>query len=173
MKLCKPSCQPVSSLKKHCKQPYIGKRVKMKRGIRQENGQGLVEYALILVLVAVIVIAILTLLGPQVGNVFSRVVHGMGGATSSGGGGGGSTPTGNVTGVSALRGVGGADVVVTITVSAEVSVTAVDSQSGQTGTLNCNLSCTVILPGVGPNSGTVTVTAAGGNSMSDTYPTQN
>ena len=40
----------------------------------QENGQGLVEYALILVLVALIVIVILSLLGPAIGNVFSNVV---------------------------------------------------------------------------------------------------
>jgi len=40
-----------------------------------EEGQGLVEYALILVLVAVVVIAILTLLGPAIGNVFSSIVQ--------------------------------------------------------------------------------------------------
>jgi pilus assembly protein Flp/PilA len=40
----------------------------------REEGQGLVEYALILVLVAVVVIAILTLLGPAVGNVFSSIM---------------------------------------------------------------------------------------------------
>ena len=40
--------------------------------LHREDGQGLVEYALVLVLVAVVVIAILTLLGPQIGNVFSR-----------------------------------------------------------------------------------------------------
>ena len=39
----------------------------------KEKGQGLVEYALILVLVAVIVIAVLTLLGPIIGNVFSTI----------------------------------------------------------------------------------------------------
>jgi pilus assembly protein Flp/PilA len=39
-----------------------------------EEGQGLVEYALILVLVAVVVIAVLTLLGPEIGDVFSRVL---------------------------------------------------------------------------------------------------
>jgi pilus assembly protein Flp/PilA len=38
-----------------------------------ENGQGLVEYALILVLIAVVVIAILTLLGDQVDMVFARI----------------------------------------------------------------------------------------------------
>lgn len=36
-----------------------------------EEGQGLVEYALILVLVAVVVIVILSILGPQIGNIFS------------------------------------------------------------------------------------------------------
>jgi pilus assembly protein Flp/PilA len=40
-----------------------------------EKAQGLVEYALILVLVAVVVIAILALLGPAIGNVFSTIVH--------------------------------------------------------------------------------------------------
>jgi len=38
------------------------------------KGQGLVEYALILVLVAVVVIAVLLLLGPQIGNVFSTII---------------------------------------------------------------------------------------------------
>jgi pilus assembly protein Flp/PilA len=42
----------------------------------QENrqGQGLVEYALILVLVAVVVVGILAVLGPQIANVFSQVL---------------------------------------------------------------------------------------------------
>jgi pilus assembly protein Flp/PilA len=39
-----------------------------------EEGQGLVEYALILVLVAVVVLVILTLLGPAIGNTFSNIV---------------------------------------------------------------------------------------------------
>jgi pilus assembly protein Flp/PilA len=41
----------------------------------REEGQGLVEYALILVLVAIVVIAILLLLGPVIGNVFSNIVN--------------------------------------------------------------------------------------------------
>jgi pilus assembly protein Flp/PilA len=41
----------------------------------REEGQGLVEYALILVLVAIVVIVILAILGPAVGNVFSNVVN--------------------------------------------------------------------------------------------------
>jgi pilus assembly protein Flp/PilA len=39
----------------------------------KEKGQGLVEYALILVLVAIVVIAVLMLLGPIIGNVFSTI----------------------------------------------------------------------------------------------------
>jgi pilus assembly protein Flp/PilA len=39
-----------------------------------EKGQGLVEYALILVFVAVVVIIILALLGPAVGNIFSNLI---------------------------------------------------------------------------------------------------
>ncbi|MBE9507641.1 MAG: Flp family type IVb pilin [Chloroflexi bacterium] len=39
-----------------------------------ERGQGLVEYALVLVLIALVVILVLTLLGPAVGNTFSNVV---------------------------------------------------------------------------------------------------
>lgn len=45
--------------------------------LQREDGQGLVEYALVLVLVAVVVIAILTLLGPQIANVFSRVTNAL------------------------------------------------------------------------------------------------
>lgn len=43
----------------------------------EERGQGLVEYALILVLVAIVVIAILLLLGPIIGNVFSELVNSL------------------------------------------------------------------------------------------------
>jgi pilus assembly protein Flp/PilA len=41
----------------------------------REEGQGLVEYALILVLVAIVVIVILAILGPAIGNVFSNIVN--------------------------------------------------------------------------------------------------
>ena len=39
----------------------------------QERGQGLVEYAILLVLVAVVVIAIVRLIGPKIGNTFSTI----------------------------------------------------------------------------------------------------
>ncbi|MFZ0128915.1 MAG: Flp family type IVb pilin [Candidatus Dormiibacterota bacterium] len=42
-----------------------------------ERGQGMVEYALILVLIAVVVIVILTTVGHRVNNVFSNISHGL------------------------------------------------------------------------------------------------
>jgi pilus assembly protein Flp/PilA len=41
----------------------------------KEKGQGLVEYALILVFVAIVVIVVLALLGPAIGAVFSNVIE--------------------------------------------------------------------------------------------------
>jgi len=38
-----------------------------------ERGQGLVEYAFLLVLIAMIVIVVLLILGPTIGNVFSNL----------------------------------------------------------------------------------------------------
>jgi pilus assembly protein Flp/PilA len=43
----------------------------------REEGQGLVEYALILVLVAIVVIVVLGLLGDQVSAVFTRVTEAL------------------------------------------------------------------------------------------------
>jgi pilus assembly protein Flp/PilA len=37
------------------------------------RGQGLVEYAFILVLIAIIVMAVLLILGPVIGNVFTKL----------------------------------------------------------------------------------------------------
>ena len=45
--------------------------------LRGQRGQGLVEYALILVLVALVVILILATLGGTLQNVFSDIVAGI------------------------------------------------------------------------------------------------
>ena len=39
----------------------------------KEKGQGLVEYAIILALIAIVVIAVMRLLGPKIGNTFSTI----------------------------------------------------------------------------------------------------
>jgi pilus assembly protein Flp/PilA len=43
----------------------------------KKKGQGLVEYALILVLIAIVVILILTFLGGKVNDVFSSIGSGL------------------------------------------------------------------------------------------------
>ena len=39
-----------------------------------EKGQGLIEYALILVLVAMVVMIMLLLFGPAIGNMYSNII---------------------------------------------------------------------------------------------------
>ena len=46
---------------------------------KREEGQGLVEYALLLVLIAMVVIGILALMGGQLRNAYSRVIVALGG----------------------------------------------------------------------------------------------
>jgi pilus assembly protein Flp/PilA len=43
----------------------------------EEKGQGLVEYAIILALVAIIVIAVVRLLGPKLGDTYSTIQSSM------------------------------------------------------------------------------------------------
>ncbi|MBU1109342.1 MAG: Flp family type IVb pilin [Candidatus Riflebacteria bacterium] len=43
------------------------------KNFKNRRGQGLVEYALILVLVAVVIVAILTLMGPQIAEIFNSI----------------------------------------------------------------------------------------------------
>ncbi len=45
----------------------------------REDGQAMVEYALILVLIAVVVIGALLLLGAQVKSIFTNIVAGLAG----------------------------------------------------------------------------------------------
>ena len=51
---------------------YLERKVRMLFAPK-EKGQGLVEYAIILALVAIVVIAVMRLLGPKIGNTFSTI----------------------------------------------------------------------------------------------------
>ena len=42
-----------------------------------QKGQGLVEYAIILALVALVVIVVVRMLGPKIGNTFSTISSSM------------------------------------------------------------------------------------------------
>lgn len=55
---------------------------------KHEKGQGLVEYALILVLVSIVVIVALSALGPTVSNIFTNINASLGVGGGGGGGGG-------------------------------------------------------------------------------------
>ena len=46
----------------------------LQEGEHEEAGQGLVEYALILIMVAVVVLVIAAVLGPGIGNIYSNLV---------------------------------------------------------------------------------------------------
>ena len=47
--------------------------------LRREGGQGLVEYALIIALVAIVVIAALVLIGGNITNAFNSIAASVGG----------------------------------------------------------------------------------------------
>ena len=51
----------------------------LRRLLYDRSGQGLVEYALILVLVAIVVIGVLTTLGTQIRTAFQDIVGTLGG----------------------------------------------------------------------------------------------
>jgi pilus assembly protein Flp/PilA len=51
----------------------------MMRFFRDERGQGLTEYALIIALVAIVAVAALTLLGGQIDAIFGSITTQLGG----------------------------------------------------------------------------------------------
>lgn len=53
--------------------PYFAIQRELSRPLSYQRGQGLVEYALIIALVAIVVIAALVILGPRISSVFNRV----------------------------------------------------------------------------------------------------
>lgn len=47
--------------------------VKLQNMFRNEKGQGMVEYGLIIGLIAIVVVAALILLGPQISSIFTNI----------------------------------------------------------------------------------------------------
>ncbi len=45
--------------------------------LNNKKGQGMVEYALLLGLIAIVVIAVLVLLGPQIAALFTRIMNAL------------------------------------------------------------------------------------------------
>ncbi len=113
-----------------------------------QHGQGLVEYALILVLVAVVVIVILTMLGPSIGNVFSKATGAMNTdiqakAERTGGG-------------------HGNGVTVQVSVKGTMDITLTHQGTGTSHSMTCVNTCSYTFSGVGNASGSITVSGLGG-----------
>lgn len=57
----------------------LSKYLRLRGLLAREDGQGLVEYALILVLVAIVVIGVLTTMGTRISAAFQDIVTKLGG----------------------------------------------------------------------------------------------
>jgi pilus assembly protein Flp/PilA len=68
---------PKARLTGYCSQE-MGARLFWKLSARGQSGQGMVEYALILVMVAIVIIVVLISLGGQVKNMFSNISVALG-----------------------------------------------------------------------------------------------
>jgi pilus assembly protein Flp/PilA len=51
--------------------------LRLRESLVRQEGQGLVEYALILVLVAIVVIGVLTIMGGKINNAFTDIVSNL------------------------------------------------------------------------------------------------
>jgi pilus assembly protein Flp/PilA len=144
----------------YCLNLLIKEDIIMEKSLMHEEGQGLVEYALILVLVAIVVIAILLQLGPSVGNVFSSVIAGL-------------TQTGHgvISSVSPpeVQDIGGGVYRLSMTVQVSQPTDVTLSAGGKSQTKGCGGTCSFALTNV-PSSGSFTVTAAAGGRVSGSYP---
>jgi pilus assembly protein Flp/PilA len=116
--------------------------------VRKNKGQGLVEYALIIVLMAIVVIVALQALGPTVGNVFSTI-----------------TDTLIYPGViqSASANATGGIVTITVTVS---QPTTINITGSVTGGGPCSGTCQFTFPDPGGGAAAVTATDGGTKSVS-------
>lgn len=130
-----------------------------KKSLSREEGQGLVEYALILVLVAVVVIAVLMLLGPQINQAFCQVANVLQRGTC-----------GVISTVQASRDAGvSSNARINVTVSEETTVTvAVDGKGSQDK--NCTPSSCPEFTFSNVSAGTgFTVTAPDGSKFTGTF----
>lgn len=125
------------------------------KGQSGEEGQGLSEYALILVLVALVVIVILSVLGPAIAGVLGQVNAAL---------------HGGIAVVSAQTKSAGAfnELHVTVVTSEQTTVTLTTSE-GPSGSASCqpNQECVVTASGV--TSGSYTVSTPSGAQASGTY----
>jgi pilus assembly protein Flp/PilA len=53
--------------------------LRLREKLQREDGQGMTEYALLVILIAIFVVLMLGILGKQTNNVFSNISNGLGG----------------------------------------------------------------------------------------------
>ncbi len=56
---------------------WLRRKLRRWRNMEPPEGQGLVEYALILVLVVLVVLVVVVWIGPWVGNIYSNVIYNL------------------------------------------------------------------------------------------------
>jgi pilus assembly protein Flp/PilA len=129
---------------------------------KREEGQGLVEYALILVLIAVVVIAVLLQLGPELRLAFGKVtavLQGAGVITDS---------SGAITSVDASYSPGAkgnpAKLTVTVTVSQDTTV-SVKGDGGLSDSQACSNSCTFEFTNPPANGSVIVTDTQGGEGV--------
>ena len=132
----------------------------LKKFLIREDGQGLVEYALILVLVAIVVIAVLLTFGPAISQVYCRVANALQAGSCTLGGSG--------VFVSVTTGAVSSNRQVNVSVSQSTTVTiSADSGTISSPTKPCPGSCTFLINSPA-GSGSVTASDSSG-SMTATW----
>lgn len=136
------------------------KKILNKFPISQEEGQGLVEYALILVLVAIVVIAVLLTVGPAVGRVYCKIANSLqAGSCVSGG---------VITAHNATRPAGTLYVGVTVSQNTTITVN-IPGKPAQSQACTPSSCPQFSFASVG-SSGSGTITSSAGDNISFSYP---
>ena len=133
----------------------------IKKILTGEKGQGLTEYALILVLVAIVVMIILALLGPAIGNVFSNIVA----AIENPGGSAAVQITGVNTSNLIPGGGPGSQVIVFVTIN-ESGTYSVSCSGGTPNQDPISGSATIVVNGAS-SPGSITISGPGGSASAN------
>jgi pilus assembly protein Flp/PilA len=56
---------------------YLIKELLSRVGLREEKGQTLIEYALIIAIIVIVVIAAMRLLGPQIATTYNTITNSL------------------------------------------------------------------------------------------------
>jgi pilus assembly protein Flp/PilA len=123
---------------------------------QRRKGQGLLEFAIILSLVAVVIVAVLAIFGTQVSSVYCQVVKGFGPAACTMGGG------------VVVSGDGNGNMLISCRGSYTLAIDGLNPGGGSSslGSVSCSRGSNITYPVSGHHGWTITVTdTATGNLM--------